>query len=161
MASSLNKVFILGTLTRDPQVKFTPSGTAVCEIGLALNRRVKGRDNQWTEEATFVDVTLWGRQAEIAGEYLRKGRQAFIEGRLQLEQWDDKATGQKRSKLKVVAEELTLVGDSDRSPGGGSSGYSQSPRENGAPPVESPPNRGEHPPAPNYDAPVADDDIPF
>lgn len=117
MASSINKVFLLGTLTRDPQVRFTPGGTAVCDLGLALNRRVKGRDDKWTEEATFVDVTLWGRTAEIAAEYLRKGRQAFIEGRLQLEQWDDKATGQKRSKLKVVAEELTLVGDGgQRSP---------------------------------------------
>jgi single-strand DNA-binding protein len=115
----------MGNLTRDPQVKYTPSGQAVSEIGLAVNRSWFDKNsNQRREEATFVDVTLWGRTAEIAGEYLVKGRQVLIEGRLQLDQWDDKETGQKRSKLRVVCENMTMVGgrpEGGRGPGGPSS----------------------------------------
>lgn len=107
--SSFNKVILMGNLTRDPEVRFTPSGTAVCEIGLAVNERVKSGE-QWVEKPVFVDVTLWGKTAENAGNYLTKGRPVLVEGRLQLDTWDDKQSGQKRSKLRVVCEELRFVG---------------------------------------------------
>jgi single-strand DNA-binding protein len=108
--ASFNKVILMGNLTRDPEVRYTPSGTAVSEVGLAVNRTwFDKQTNQKKEEVTFVDVTLWGRQAEVAGEYLGKGRGVLIEGRLQLDQWDDKETGQKRSKLRVVGESMTML----------------------------------------------------
>ena len=108
--ASFNKVILLGNLTRDVELRHTPGGSAVCEIGLAVNRTWFDKQaNEKREEVTFVDVTLWGRTAEIAGEYLGKGSAALIEGRLQLDQWDDRETGQKRSKLKVIGENLTLM----------------------------------------------------
>lgn len=109
--ANLNKVMLIGNLTRDPELKYTPKGTAVAEISLAINRVWNNDQNQKQEETTFVDVTLWGRQAELAQQYLTKGRGAYVEGRLQLETWDDKQTGQKRSKLKVVAESLQFLPD--------------------------------------------------
>jgi single-strand DNA-binding protein len=121
--ASFNKVILMGNLTRDPQVRYTPSGTAVTEIGLAVNRTwFDKQSNSRREEVTFVDVTLWGRQAEVAGEYLAKGRQLLIEGRLQLDTWDDKESGQKRSKLRVVAEQMTMVGGRGDGGGGGGGG---------------------------------------
>ena len=108
--ASFNKVILLGNLTRDPEVRYTPKGTAVTELGMAVNRVYTAENGEKREEMTFVDVTLWGRTAEIAGEYLKKGRPVFIEGRLQLDTWDDKQSGQKRSKLKVVGEGLQLLG---------------------------------------------------
>ena len=100
----------MGNLTRDLQLRYTPSATAVCEISLAVNRTwFDKQTNQKREEVTFVDVTLWGRQAEVAGEYLSKGSLVLIEGRLELEQWTDKSTGQRRSKLKVVAQNMTML----------------------------------------------------
>ena len=108
--ASFNKVILLGNLTRDPEVRYTPKGTAVTELGMAVNRVYTAENGEKREETTFVDVTLWGRTAEIAGEYLKKGRPVFIEGRLQLDTWDDKQSGQKRSKLKVVGEGLQLIG---------------------------------------------------
>lgn len=109
--ANLNRVLLIGNLTRDPEVRYTPKGTAVADIGMAINRVIGGSDDtERREEVTYVDVTLWGRQAEIAQQYLTKGRGVFIEGRLQLDSWDDKQTGQKRSKLKVVAENMQLLG---------------------------------------------------
>ena len=109
--SSFNKVILMGNLTRDPEVKHIPSGSALCEMGLAVNRSwFDKQSNQRKEEVTFVDVTLWGRTAEIAGEYLSKGKPVLIEGRLQLDQWEDKDSGGKRSKLRVVGENMTLLG---------------------------------------------------
>ena len=96
--ANFNKVMLNGNLTRDPEVRYTPKGTAVTEIGLAVNRIYSGENNEKREETTFVDVTLWGRTAEVAGEYLKKGRPVFIEGRLQLDSWEDKQSGQKRSQ---------------------------------------------------------------
>ena len=123
MAASYNKVILIGNLTRDPQIRYTPKGTAVAEIGMAVNRTwFDQATNQKKEETTFVDVTLWGRQAEIAGEYLSKGRSVMIEGRLNLDTWDDKESGQKRSKLKVVCEQMQLLGSRE---GGGSGGGSR------------------------------------
>ncbi len=117
--ASYNRVILIGNLTRDPEVRYIPSGMAVAEIGLAVNRQFTDKNsNERKEEVTFVDVTLWGREAELAGEYLAKGRPVMIEGRLQMDTWDDKATGQKRSKLKVVGERMQFLG----SPQGGGSG---------------------------------------
>lgn len=107
--SSFNKVILLGNLTRDPEVRYAPKGSAVCDLGLAINRSYTLESGERREEVTFVDVSLWGRTAEVAGEYLKKGRSVFIEGRLQLDQWDDKQTGQKRSKLKVVGESMQML----------------------------------------------------
>jgi len=121
--ASFNKVILLGNLTRDPQVKYTPGGTAVAEVGLAVNRYwFDKQSNSRREETTFVDVTLWGRDAEVAGEYLAKGRPVLIEGRLQLDTWDDKQTGQKRSKLRVVGEKMQLLGGRGEGGGGGGGG---------------------------------------
>ena len=117
--ASFNKVILLGNLTRDPEVRYTPKGTAVTELGMAVNRVYTAENGEKREETTFVDVTLWGRTAEIAGEYLKKGRPVFIEGRLQLDTWDDKQSGQKRSKLKVVGEGLQLIGSRPGGAGGG------------------------------------------
>lgn len=142
--ASFNRVILVGNLTRDPQVKYTPGGTAVAEIGLAVNRQwFDKQSNSRKEEVTFVDVTLWGRTAEIAGEYLGKGRPVLIEGRLQTDSWDDKETGQKRSKLRVVCENMTMLGSRGEggSPGGGGGGFSGgqrggSPQRGGGGPAE-------------------------
>jgi single-strand DNA-binding protein len=108
--ASFNKVILLGNLTRDPEVRYTPKGSAVCDLGLAVNRVYSTESGEKREEVTYVDVVLWARLAEIAGEYLKKGRPVFIEGRLQMDTWDDKQTGQKRSKLRVVGETMQLLG---------------------------------------------------
>ncbi|MFM9960099.1 MAG: single-stranded DNA-binding protein [Planctomycetaceae bacterium] len=136
--ASFNKVILVGNLTRDPQVRYTPNGLAVTDVGLAVNRSwVDKQTNQKKEEVTFVDVTLWGRTAEIAGEYLTKGKQVLVEGRLQLDTWDDKETGQKRNKLKVVGETMTMLGSrQDGDGGGGGSGGGRG-RGPGGPPTSS------------------------
>lgn len=121
--ASYNKVILVGNLTRDPEVRYIPSGTAVCELGLAVNRTwYDKQSNSRKEDTTFVDVTLWGRTAEVAGEYLAKGRSVLIEGRLQMDTWDDKETGKKRSKLKVVGEQMTMLGGRGEGGGGGGGG---------------------------------------
>jgi len=119
--ASFNRVILVGNLTRDPEVKYTTGGTAVAEIGMAVSRQwFDQKSNERKEETTFVDVTLWGRQAEVAGEYLAKGRPVLIEGRLQLDTWEDKQSGQKRSKLRVVGEQMQMLGS--RGEGGGGQG---------------------------------------
>src|SRR5438034_878059 len=115
--ASFNKVILLGNLTRDPEVRYTPKGSAVCDLGIAINRSYTLDSGEKREEVTYVDVVLWARLAEIAGEYLKKGRPIFIEGRLQLDTWDDKQSGQKRSKLRVIGETMQLLGG--RPPGAG------------------------------------------
>jgi single-strand DNA-binding protein len=154
--ANLNRVLLIGNLTRDPEVRYTPKGTAVTEIGLAVNRIYSGEDGEKKEETTFVDVTLWARQAEIAGQYLKKGRPVFIEGRLQLDSWDDKQTGQKRSRLRVVAENLQLLGSRQEGEGSSSPSASSAPRR--SPTTSAPPARPE-PRDPDLDA--EPDDIPF
>jgi single-strand DNA-binding protein len=120
--ANVNKVILIGNLTRDPEVRHTPKGTAVGDIALAINRAYTAENGEKREDTTYVDVTLWGRTAEIAQQYLRKGRPVYIEGRLQMDTWEDKSTGQKRSKLKVVAEALQLLGGrSEGDSGGGGS----------------------------------------
>jgi len=117
--ASFNKVILVGNLTRDPQIKYTTGGTAIAELGMAIGRKWFDKTtNQQKEETTFVDVTLFGKQAEVAGQYLAKGRPVMIEGRLQLDSWEDRETGHKRSKLRVVGENLVLMGSKrDDAPG--------------------------------------------
>jgi single-strand DNA-binding protein len=116
--ASFNKVILLGNLTRDPEVRYTPKGSAVCDLGIAVNRVYTTDSGERREEVTFVDVVLWARLAEIAGEYLKKGRPVFIEGRLQMDTWDDKQTGQKRTRLRVVGETMQLLGGRPAGSGG-------------------------------------------
>lgn len=112
--ASYNRVILIGTVTRDIELRYIPSGTAVCEVGLAINDKRKGKDGNWIEETTFVDVTLWGRTAEVVSEFCSKGGPLFVEGRLKLETWESK-DGKKMSKLKVVGDTIQLIG----SKGGG------------------------------------------
>ena len=107
--ASFNRVILVGNLTRDVELRWTQSGTAVTELGLAVNDRVK-RNDEWVDETTFVDITLWGRTAEVAGEYLSKGAPVLIEGRLKLDSWEDKNDGKKRYKLRVVGEKMQMLG---------------------------------------------------
>lgn len=153
--ANYNRVILLGNVTRDPEVRYTPKGSAVTEVGMAVNRQFTLDSGEKREETTFVDVTLWGRTAEVAGEYLRKGRPVFIEGRLQLDTWEDKQTGQKRNKLRVVGETMQLLGSprgGEGGPGEGGGG-SRAQRPQGRPDSEAPADS-----APMDDP---DDDIPF
>jgi len=125
--ANLNKVMLMGNITRDPEIRYTPKGTAVTDISIAVNRTFTLDDGERREETTYVDVTFWGRQAEIIAEYMKKGRPIYAEGRLQLDQWEDKATGQSRSRLKVVGENFQFLGS--REDGGGRG----APRQNQAP----------------------------
>jgi single-strand DNA-binding protein len=121
--ASYNKVMLIGNLTRDPEVRYTPKGSAVCDIGLAVNRVYTSDSGEKVEEVTFVDVVLWAKMAELAGKYLHKGRPVFIEGRLQMDSWEDKQTGQKRTRLRVVGEQMQFLGSpGDRAGGGGGAG---------------------------------------
>ena len=109
--ASLNKVFLIGNLTRDPELRYTPSGTAVADMSMAINRRYTTASGDKKEETCFVDVTLWARRAEVASQYLKKGSPVFVEGRLHLDKWEN-SEGQKRSKLKVIAENFQFMGSS-------------------------------------------------
>lgn len=125
MASSMNRVFLMGNVTRDPELRYISNGTAVTEVGLAINDRRKSASGEWIEETTFVDITLWGRTAEIAGEYVTKGSPLLVEGRLKLDTWEK--DGKKNSKLRVVGDRMHLIGSrggnrSDAGPGSGRSG---------------------------------------
>lgn len=141
--ASFNKVILLGNLTRDPEIKYTPKGTAVARFGLAVNRKWKNDAGEEKEEVTFIDADAFGKQAETLGQYLKKGSPLFIEGRLKLDQWDDKQTGQKVSKLRVVLESFQFIG------GRAEGGVAPQPRP--APQAPSV-NQGESP---------AEDDVPF
>ena len=159
--ANLNKVMIIGNLTADPEVRTTPRGNSVAELRLAVNRISSGpNEGERREETTFLDVTCWGRTAEIAGQYLSKGRPVFIEGRLQQDTWEDKQTGQKRTKLMVVLERFEFVGsrNSDGNSGGGySGGNSGGGYDNEYTPQ---PRGGSRQPRPRNDD-MEDDDVPF
>ena len=133
--ASFNKVLLMGNLTRDPELRYTASGAAVASFGLAVNRKYKAGD-EWKEEVCFVDITVWGRQAETCGEYLKKGSPALIEGRLQMDQWENQQ-GEKRSKLKVRADRVQFLSSGSGGGGGGRSGGGASDQE--APPPSEPP----------------------
>jgi single-strand DNA-binding protein len=151
--ASFNRVILAGNLTRDPELRYTPKGTALAKIGLAINRTWKNEAGETKEEVTFVDVEAWGRQAEIISQYFKKGRPILIEGRLRLDQWDDKQTGQKRSKLGVVLEAFSFV-DSK----GGDGAPSDAPRPRPTAAAAAPAPAGEPEPEP---APPEEDDVPF
>jgi single-strand DNA-binding protein len=152
--ASFNKVILLGNLTRDPEVRYTPKGSAVCDLGIAINRQYTLDSGEKREEVTYVDVVLWSRLAEIAGEYLKKGRPVFIEGRLQLDTWDDKQSGQKRSKLRVIGETMQLLGSRPAGTGGAPSGEEDRQPRAGKPAAAPPPK-------PAGSAEPDDDEIPF
>ena len=124
--ASLNKVFLLGNLTRVPELRYTPSGAAVCEFGLAVNRKYVS-NNQEKDETCFVNIVVWGKQGESCQRYLEKGSAAMIEGRLQFDQWDDRDTGKKRSTLRVVAERVQFIGG--RRDSGQANGAYQAPQQ--------------------------------
>jgi single-strand DNA-binding protein len=122
--ASFNRVILLGNLTRDVEMRYTPGGTAVTDIGLAVNDKRKGQNGEWVDETTFVDITLWGRTAEIASEYLGKGSPVLVEGRLKYDTWE--SDGQKRSKLRVVGDRMQLLGRAgDKNPPPEASGHEE------------------------------------
>jgi single-strand DNA-binding protein len=152
--ASFNKVILVGNLTRDPELRYTPKGTAIAKIGVAVNRVWTNEAGEKKEEVTFVDVDVFGRTAENVGQYMRKGRPILIEGRLRLDQWDDKQTGQKKSKLGVVAETVQFLGSA---PGGGEGGAAPAPTRRAAPAAAAAPT-GE---PLEGDGPPESDDVPF
>ena len=154
--ANVNKVILIGNVTRDPEVKFTSKGSAVTDIGLAINRNYTLDNGEKREETTFVDVELWGRLAEIAGEYAKKGRPLYVEGRLRMDTWEDKASGQKRSRMKVVGENLQLLGG--RTEGGGRPSSGGGEHESHEAPA---PRRTAPPPSRPAPSSEPDDDIPF
>jgi single-strand DNA-binding protein len=163
--ASFNKVILLGNVTRDPELRYISSGTAVTDIGLAVNDRRKNAQGEWVEETTFVDVTLWGRTAEVAGEYVSKGSPLLIEGRLKLDQWEK--DGKKNSKLRVVCDRMQLLGGRGAEGGRNAEGSRSKPR-----PVTSKAGGDDFDQSASFGdssfgdsdlggAPGADDDIPF
>lgn len=120
MARSFNQVILMGNLTRDPELRQTPSGTSVTSFSLALNRSYKGSDGEWQEATDYIDIVAWGPLGERVAQYLSKGRPCLVNGRLQSRSWDDKDTGTKRSKVEVVAQDVTFLGG----PGGNNTDYS-------------------------------------
>jgi single-strand DNA-binding protein len=152
--ASFNKVILVGNLTRDPEIRYTPKGSAVADIALAVNRNYTLETGEKREEVTYVDVVLWARLAEIAGEYLKRGRPVLIEGRLQMDTWDDKQSGQKRTKIRVVGETMQLLGSR---PGGSSGGES----EEAARAARSREGKPSAPPPTKDASAEPDDDIPF
>jgi single-strand DNA-binding protein len=162
--ANLNKVMLIGNLTRDPEVRFLPKGGPVAEFGLAINRSYTLDNGEKREETTFVDIVMYNKLAEIVEKYLKKGRSVYIEGRLKLETWDDKQTGQKRSRMRIVGEVMQMLGGRDSTPGGGSSESSYGGEyEDGGRPLQRPPSRPpSRTPAPSDpDLDPTGDEIPF
>jgi single-strand DNA-binding protein len=153
--ASFNKVILVGNLTRDPELRYTPKGMAIAKLGLAVNRTWRNEAGETKEEVTFVDVDVFGRTAENVGQYMRKGRPILIEGRLRLDQWDDKQTGQKRSRLGVVAETVQFLGSGNGGEGGSAPAAPRAPRAAApaAPAAPAEPVEGDLPPE--------SDDVPF
>lgn len=157
--ASFNKVILLGNLTRDPELRYTPKGQAVAKLGLAVNRSFKLESGETREEVTFIDVDAWGKQAELIGQYLRKGSPLFMEGRLKLDQWDDKNTGQKVSKLRVVMESFQFIGGPKSAEGGPMPSPSSAPGSSAPPRTARP---ASPPPSDSSEGPPPDvDDVPF
>ena len=166
--ANVNRVILIGNLTRDPQLKYLPSQTAVVDFGMAMNRKFKGANGEDREDVVFVDVSAFGKQAEVINQYCQKGKQLYIEGRLKLDQWEDKQGGGKRSKLSVVVENFQFLGGRD---GAGAGGGGGAPRQSGEedqsrPPARAP-QRGAAPPPQSQEPPIGDEqhfsdsDIPF
>jgi single-strand DNA-binding protein len=155
--ANFNKVIIAGNLTRDPELRYTPKGTAVARITLAVNRTFSAESGEKKEEVSFIDVDAWGRQGEVIAQYMKKGRPLLVEGRLKQDTWEDKNTKQKQSKLKVVLESFSFIdsnrGDEQGGGGGGSPRPTRQPSSGGNNPPPSEPLEGDGPPE--------SDDVPF
>jgi single-strand DNA-binding protein len=152
--ANFNKVILAGNLTRDPELRYLPKGTAVATLGLAINRTWRGEGGEKKEEATFVDIEAFGQQAETICQYMKKRSPTLIEGRLRYHAWDDKQTGQKRSRLNVVLESFTFLGSGNRTAEGGAPAAAPAPARPSAPPAAAPAAAEEAPPA-------EEDDVPF
>ncbi len=156
--ANFNKVYLMGNLTRDPEMRVTPKGTAICQFGLAISRSWKDESGQTREETAFVDIEAWGKQGEVISKYCTKGRPLFVEGRLKFDQWEDKTSGQKRSKLKVVLENFQFIGSrGDGAPGGPGAGQADAsdvPAD--APSASRSPAKG-----PAVSKETVDEDVPF
>lgn len=154
MAKSVNKVILVGHLGRDPEVRYTPQGTAVATLNVATNERFKDKDGNWQDRTEWHRVVAWQRLAEIAGEYLKKGSQLYVEGRLQTRSWDDKSSGEKKYSTEVVANDLVLLGGRQASEevGGGTSRSRAAAAGN---------NLDQRVPEPDGGTQITDDDIPF
>lgn len=153
--ANLNKVMLIGNLTRDPELRVTPKGTAICTFSLAVNRKFKDESGGEREEVTYVDIEAWGKAGENISKYCTKGRPLFVEGRLRLDQWEDKNTKEKRSRMKVVCENFQFLGGGQRSEGGGGEGGGES-RSYSPAPRASAPSRPAPAPQENLD-----EDVPF
>ena len=154
--ASYNKVILVGNLTRDPELRYTPKGMAITKIGLAVNRRWTSESGEQREETTFVDIDAFGKQAETIAQYMKKGSPLLVEGRLRLDQWDDKQTGQKRSKLGVVLEGFQFLGGGTRTEGAPPAEAARRPAAPAVPAAESAPAPPSEP-----DGPPHEDDVPF
>ncbi len=157
---SLNKVFLMGNLTRDPELRVTPKGTSICQFGLAINRKFKLESGETREEVTFVDIEAWGRQGETIAKYVTKGRPLFVEGRLKLDQWEDKNTKEKRSRMRVVLEQFEFLGSGGGGGGGagGGAGAGDVDQTNSPERHAPPPRTGGAKPASTENL---DEDVPF
>lgn len=155
----LNKVFLIGNLTRDPELRVTPKGTAICQFGLAVNRQFKDESGATRDETTFIDIEAWGKQGELVAKYLTKGSPAMVEGRLKLDQWEDKQSGQKRSKLKVVLDNVQFLSTRGGASGGAGGQSSSDDVDQTSPERHVPPQRVSSPRPPA--AGNIDEDVPF
>lgn len=158
--ASLNKVMLIGNLTRDPEVRHTPKGTAVGDLSMAINMSYRTQDGTDKEEVCYVDVVVWGRQAETCKDYLSKGRQIFVEGRLQLDQWETQQ-GEKRSRLRVRADRVLFLGGGAGGSGGGSGSRSSARDQVDDASGPEPSRDYQRGPEDYPDEPASDDDIPF
>ena len=162
---ALNKVLLMGNLTRDPELRVTPKGTSICQFSLAINRQFKMESGETREEVTYIDIEAWGKQGETIAKYVTKGRPLFVEGRLRLDQWEDKNTKEKRSRMKVVLENFQFLGDSRGGGAGGGGGGAAGSTEPGidqtaSPERHAPPARSSGPAKPAA-AENLDEDVPF
>jgi single-strand DNA-binding protein len=156
--ANFNKVIIAGNLTRDPEMRYTPKGTAIASFGVAINRKWKSETGESKEEVTFVDVEAWDRQGEVIAQYFKKGRPILVEGRLKLDQWEDKNTHQKQSRLKVRLESFSFL--DTKSSDTGMPSEAPRARPAAAPAAPAAPTNG-GPPAEPEAPPVEEDDVPF
>jgi single-strand DNA-binding protein len=156
--ANFNKVILAGNLTRDPEMRYTPKGMAIASFGLAINRRWTSETGEQREEVTFVDIDAFGKQAETISQYCKKGRPLLVEGRLKFDQWDDKQTGQKRSKLRVVLDTFSFLdsGRTEAAPGAPAEAAPRRPAAPTAPAAVPPPPEASEP-----DLPPREDDVPF
>ncbi len=159
MAKGVNKVILVGNLGKDPELKYTPQGTPVAKFSIATADRFKDKEGNWQDRTEWHNITAWGRTAEIASEYLKKGRQVYIEGSLRTHSWDDKQTGQKKYMTEVVVNDLVLLGGARGSEGGGTGDFSGSSR--GASAGGNNFDQRTPEPEPSPSGPITDEDIPF